>query len=162
MPCCCGRRAERFGAAVEAARGAGLVTASRTQDELPKPDTQCFVVDTLGELMSFYAVADVAFVGGSLQRIGGHNVMEPAALGLPSLVGPHTFNFADATGMLAREGALLAVEDEERLAAQLLRLLGDPARRQAMGQAGRRVVEHERGALARTLALLDEILPAGR
>lgn len=154
------RHPERFGQVVEAARNAGLTTATRTQDELPKPDTQCFVVDTLGELMSFYAVSDVAFVGGSLQAIGGHNVMEPAALGVPALVGPHTFNFADATGMLAREGALQAVEDEQALAAELLRLLADPERRQAMGESGRRVVEHERGALARTLALLQRILPA--
>lgn len=156
------RHPERFAQVIEAARDAGLVTACRSQDELPRPDTQCFVIDTLGDLMNFYAVADVAFVGGSLQAIGGHNVMEPAALGVPALVGPHTFNFAEATAMLAREGALHAVEDVDALAQELIRLLDEPGVRQAMGEAGRRVVEHERGALARTLALIENVFPAAR
>lgn len=152
------RHPERFAQVIDAARNAGLVTACRSQDELPRPDTQCFVIDTLGDLMNFYAVSDVAFVGGSLQAVGGHNVMEPAALGVPALVGPHTFNFAEATAMLAREGALHAVEDVEALTREVIRLLGEPGVRQAMGAAGRRVVEHERGALARTLALIEAVV----
>lgn len=156
------RHPERFAQVIEAVRGAGLATACRSQDELPRPDTQAFVIDTLGDLMNFYAVSDVAFVGGSLQPIGGHNVMEPAALGVPALVGPHTFNFAEATAMLAREGALHAVEDGAELAREVIRLLSDPLQRRAMGKAGRRVVEHERGALSRTLALIEEVFPAAR
>ncbi|MEO8742520.1 MAG: glycosyltransferase, partial [Lysobacteraceae bacterium] len=138
----------------------GLRTSTRSADKSADTKTDCFVLDTLGELMSFYAAADVAFVGGSLQAIGGHNVLEPAALGVPSVVGPYTFNFAEATALLRDEGALLQVVDADGLASALAELLADAPRRRAMGAAGRLTVERERGALARTLELIAMRLPA--
>ena len=74
------RHPERFKPVALACRSFGFVTRTRSEDEQAASDTQCFVVDTLGELLSFYAAADVAFVGGSLVPIGGHNMLEPAAL----------------------------------------------------------------------------------
>lgn len=154
------RHPERFPLVIEAARDAGLRVACRSRDLMPDTDTQCFVIDTLGELMQFLPAADVAFVGGSLQPIGGHNMMEPASLGVPTLVGPHNFNFVEAHGMLSAEGALRTVPDVGALAGELIILMGDPMLRRQMGEAGKRVVELQRGALSRTMALVEELLPA--
>ena len=148
------RHPARFAGVVKACNERGFRTRARSTDEMADGDTDCFVLDSIGELMGFYAAADVAFVGGSLQAIGGHNVLEPAALGVPSVVGPHTFNFADATALLRDEGALLQVADADGLARAVAELLADAPRRRAMGAAGRLAVERERGALARTLDLI--------
>lgn len=153
------RHPDRFAAAAAAAREAGFETATRTRDGLPGPTTACFVVDTLGELTAFYAGADLAFVGGSLQPIGGHNLLEPAALGVPSVVGPETFNFAEITRALLRVDAVRQVADADALAAAVVDLLGDRVACARMGAAGQALVAEERGALARTLALLEALLP---
>jgi len=152
------RHPERFGAAVHAAERAGLRVQSRRGHTLPDPDAQVFVVDTLGELMAFYAASDVAFVGGSLQEVGGHNLLEPAALGVPALVGPHTFNFQEITALLLDVGAVRRVANADELAAGVLRWLGDAGDRRRCGDAGRLRIDAERGALARTLALVDACL----
>jgi 3-deoxy-D-manno-octulosonic-acid transferase len=153
------RHPERFAAVTEQVQQRGLRVHTRSERELADPGTDCFVLDSMGELLAFYAAADVAFVGGSLQAIGGHNVLEPAALGVPSVVGPHTFNFAEATALLRDEGALLQVDDASALGAALALLLDDAPRRRAMGAAGRLTVERERGALARTMQLIAALLP---
>ncbi len=155
------RHPERFASVVEACVGHGFRTHTRSADANAQADTECFVIDSLGELMGFYAAADVAFVGGSLQAIGGHNVLEPAALGVPSVVGPHTFNFAEATALLREESALLQVVDADELQRALGDLLADAPRRLAMGAAGRLTVERERGALARTLDLIETLMRPG-
>lgn len=157
------RHPERFEAAIQAAVAAGLSTATRRGDGLPTPRTACFIIDTLGELLQFLPAADVCFVGGSLQAIGGHNVLEPAALGVPVLVGPHTFNFADATRMLKGTGALRQITTAGELGPALLELFDDSALRQRMGDAGRTLVEAQRGALARTMSVIGQIYqPDGR
>jgi len=127
---------------------------------LPDSRVQCFVVDTLGELLPFLAAADVAFVAGSLEPIGGHNVLEPAALGVPVLVGPHTHNFSEVTDLLLDRGAALRVMDSEGLAAALQSLLSATERRQAMGVAGMEAVAGSRGAVVRSLQRIEAILPA--
>jgi len=154
------RHPSRFASVARACIVRGLRTRTRSADEMADAETDCFVLDSIGELMGFFAAADVAFVGGSLQAIGGHNVLEPAALGVPSVVGPHTFNFSDATALLRDEGALLQVADADGLARAVSELLADAPRRRAMGAAGRLTVERERGALARILALIASRLPA--
>ena len=94
------RHPERFGPVTERLRSAGLRTATRAADRWPERDDAAFVIDTLGELPAFFAVSDVAFVGGSLQDIGGHNLLEPAVAGVPVVTGPHLHNFTDiARGM---------------------------------------------------------------
>ncbi len=152
------RHPERFAAVAAACARAGMSVQTRRVNGLPDASAQAFVIDTLGELMSFYAAADVAFVGGSLAEIGGHNLLEPAALGVPALVGPHTFNFQDITALLIDAGAVERIADGEALGRQLLAWLGDAAERSRRGCAGRLRIASERGALARTLSLVEEQL----
>ena len=156
------RHPERFAPVTEASAALGLRTATRRAEMMPGPDTQVFVIDTLGELLRFFAAADVAFVGGSLCEIGGHNVLEPAALGIPSVVGPYTFNFAEITRRLRDAGALRQVPDAAAVGDEVLALLEDAAARQRMGEAGRRQVSELSGALERTLALVDTQLASRR
>lgn len=151
------RHPERFNAVSHANKRAGFRVRQRGEDGLPDIDTEVFVIDTLGELMAFYAAADAAFIGGSLQATGGHNVLEPAALGIPSLVGPHTFNFQESTQLLLDTGAAQRVSDAVTLTRALTQLFDDPDGRRRRGEAGRARIASERGALARTLGLLETL-----
>lgn len=117
-----------------------------------------FLADTLGELRLFYGAADLAFVGGSLVPVGGHNVLEPALAGVPVLFGPHMFNFAEAGRLLLEAGGAVQVRDAEELAAQADRLLHDAEQRKRMGENARRFVETGRGALARVEEALVGLL----
>jgi 3-deoxy-D-manno-octulosonic-acid transferase len=116
------------------------------------------LVDTVGELAVLYAAADAAFVGGSLVPIGGHNLLEPAALGVPVLTGPSQSNARDIARLLIQQGAALQVADARELAAALIRLLADPAERQRMGTIGRHIVESNRGSVARLLEFIEPFL----
>lgn len=152
------RHPERFKPMVQLCRSYGFTTRTRSEDDAPDEHSQCFVIDTLGELVGFIACADVAFVAGSLEAIGGHNVLEPAALGVPVVVGPHTFNFEEVTDLLLERGVALRVADSEALSRTLVKLLSDPLRREAMGAAALETVRHERGAVDRTLELIGRVL----
>lgn len=153
------RHPERFRAAAQRAREAGFAVAQRSAQAWPQAQTEVFVVDTLGELLNFYACAQVAFVGGSLQAIGGHNLLEPAATGTVILSGPHLHNFADIARRLREAQAMQLVADASALAQALARLFAHPKERHAMAQAAKRLLEEGRGALARTLALIAPLLP---
>lgn len=130
----------------------------RSRDEACGAETQVLLVDTLGELLQFYAAADVAFVAGSLVPIGGHNLLEPAALGIATLTGPHNFNAQEIADMLIESGAVEVVRDADAMAAALRLLLADPLERERRGAIGRDAVDRNRGALARLLALIDPVL----
>jgi len=156
------RHPERFRPATQLARQLGLATRTRSEDNLAESDTQCFVVDTLGELLLFYAASDLAFVAGSFDAIGGHNVLEPAALGIPVLVGPNTFNFEEVTDSLLAAGAAERVADGPALGDAVVRLLEDEPLRQRMGIAALAAVQRERGAVARNLAAIDHALAQGQ
>jgi 3-deoxy-D-manno-octulosonic-acid transferase len=121
----------------------------------PGGAAQVVLVDTVGELESLYASADAAFVGGSLVPIGGHNLLEPAALGLPVLTGPHHFNGKDIARLMLDQGAALQVGNAQELAAALARLLADPQERRRIGAIGRHIVESNRGSVARLLELTE-------
>lgn len=153
------RHPERFRVVAETARSAGWQVSTRSRARWPQPGDDVFVIDTLGELMSFYACADVAFVGGSLQAIGGHNLLEPAATGTPIVTGPHLHNFVEIAQRLEDAGALRIGADADAVEAAIGRLLEDPIERAQMIDAGRALVELGRGALARTMALLQPALP---
>ena len=146
------RHPEQFRAVTQAARAAGFQTRTRSGERLPDTRTQCFVLDSLGELMGFYAAADVAFVGGSLTPVGGHNVLEPAALGLAVLVGPHTFNFVEIVDALITAGGAARVAEADALGPAVLELLRNTQVRTRMGAAGLKVLERGRGALAEITA----------
>jgi 3-deoxy-D-manno-octulosonic-acid transferase len=153
------RHPERFRAVADTARAAGWSVSTRSRQQWPQADDAVFVIDTLGELMSFYACADVAFVGGSLQAIGGHNLLEPAATGTAIVTGPHLHNFVEIAQRLEDARALRVAPDAEHVEQALAELLGDPELRARMTAAGRALVETGRGALARTLDLLQPLLP---
>jgi 3-deoxy-D-manno-octulosonic-acid transferase len=116
------------------------------------------LVDVIGRLGALYKLASVAFVGGSLVPIGGHNVLEPAAHGVPVLFGPHTHHFAEPVAALIRAGGGVTVSDGTGLARELSRLLEDEGRRRRVGRGARQVVEANRGAMARSLELIFESL----
>ncbi|WGG51253.1 lipid IV(A) 3-deoxy-D-manno-octulosonic acid transferase [Rugamonas sp. DEMB1] len=117
--------------------------------------------DSMGEMFAYYAACDCAFVGGSLLPLGGQNLIEPAALGKPVLIGPHTFNFAVVTEDALAAGGALRVADAAELMAGTARLLGDAAARADMGRRALAFANQHRGATARTLALLRTLLPSG-
>ncbi|MEO8670668.1 MAG: lipid IV(A) 3-deoxy-D-manno-octulosonic acid transferase [Tahibacter sp.] len=152
------RHPERFRPVSLACRSFGYNTRTRSEDVSAQVETQCFVVDTLGELLRYFACCDIAFVGGSLVPIGGHNVLEPAALSVPVVVGPNTFNFAEITRSLVSAGGALQIGEADQLAPTVLRLLGDNRKRLAMGEAARDVFERERGAVARNMAAIEQVL----
>lgn len=157
------RHPERFKPVVQECREAGFATHTRSEDRMAASDTQCFVIDTLGELLRFYAAADVAFVGGSLVPIGGHNVLEPAALSVPVVVGPQTFNFVEITASLIDAGAALRIADTDELGATVIELLADAPLRKRLGAAARAAFEREQGGVLRTLEIVARVLdsPAG-
>lgn len=144
------RHPERFRPVIERLRSAGFRTGTRGEERWPSVEDAAFVIDTLGELQAFFNVADVAFVGGSLQDIGGHNLLEPAAAGVPIITGPHLHNFAEIASQLRQVDAMRVVESGDALADALDALLAEPQARERMGKAGRELVEYGRGALART------------
>jgi len=116
------------------------------------------VIDAMGQLIPFFAASDLAFIGGSLVPIGGHNVLEPAALSVPVLVGPHTFNSEEIIRSLIEDGGAERVAAAEQLGPHVLRLLLDAPRRAQMGEAARQVFERERGAVRRVMQLVDALL----
>ena len=140
-------------------RAQGVNFVTRTSGAPTAGSTEVFLVDKLGELLAFYAAADVAFVGGSLVPIGGHNLLEPASLGLPVLAGPNNFNSADIARMLVDCGAVRIVDDAPSLAAAIGELLADPAARTGMGANGRKAIEANRGAVRRLMEFLEPLLP---
>ena len=155
------RHPERFPRVAELAQSQGWKVALRRGSAWPGPADEVFVIDTLGELMAFYACADVAFVGGSLQAIGGHNLLEPAAVGTAMVTGPHLHNFVEIARRLREAGALEIRDDPDGVATALEDLLGNTERRAGMAAAGRLLVEQGRGALARTMEMIKTDLPSG-
>jgi 3-deoxy-D-manno-octulosonic-acid transferase len=119
---------------------------------------QVLLGDTMGELLFLYALADVAFVGGSLVANGGHNLLEPAALGKPVLSGPHLFNFLEIAAQLREASALLEVADAAALAQRVAELWREPARAARMHEAGLAVMRANQGALERLLGGLGRLL----
>lgn len=152
------RHPERFESVMELVLEARWRVGNRIADKQPNADSDVFIINTLGELLAFYACADVAFVGGSFQAIGGHNLLEPASLAVPSVVGPHTFNFVDITQLLLEVGAVQQLEKPEELSDAILRCLEDKKLARQCGEAGRKRIERERGALERTLKLIEQYL----
>ena len=153
------RHPERFNGVAETLQRQQLAFRRRSLDEFPGPTDAVYLADSLGELPMFYAAADVAFVGGSLVPIGGHNLLEPAALGMPVVAGPHNFNAEDIAQLLLEAGGLEVVADEAELGRAVATLLVDPALRAQRGEQARRVVVESGGALAKLLDLLAPLLP---
>lgn len=154
------RHPERFKPAERLAVEAGWRVATRRLTHWPDREDAVFVIDTLGELALFYGCAQVAFVGGSLQPVGGHNLLEPAATGTAVVTGPHLHNFTDIARQMQAAGALRVGVDAQAVGDALETLLADAETRATMTKAARALVEQGRGALARTLAAIAPDLPA--
>ena len=151
------RHPERFERSAQLAKASGLAVSRLSEDAGCPADTQCFVVDAMGELLRYYAAGDVAFVGGTFAEIGGHNLLEPAALSRPVIVGPHTFNAPDITAQLVDAGAAVQLENEQAVGTALVKWFGDPARIAEMGRAGLDRVQSGQGAVDRTLVLIESV-----
>jgi 3-deoxy-D-manno-octulosonic-acid transferase len=153
------RRAERFDEVANWLAGLGVRFARRSapDPEIGAASIEVLLLDTLGELLAFYAAADVAFVGGSLVPVGGHNLLEPAALGKPTVTGPHSFNSPEAARLLEEAHALLRVTDATTLADAIHKLLADPLAAKAQGQRAAAAVVANQGAAVRALELVNSI-----
>lgn len=152
------RYPERFASATQQAKTAGLHTELRSQGESCTRQAQCFVIDTIGELMSYYACADVAYVGGSMGEQGGHNALEPVALGKPVLMGPNMENAQEIADQLIECNAARSVSSKQDFIQAAEEILRDGILRDSMGQAGRNLLEKNRGALDLTLKAVEKHL----
>ena len=152
------RHPERFEPVRARLKARGVRFASRSVGAPTGADTEVLLADTLGELPMFYAAGDIAFVGGSLVPVGGHNLLEPAALARPIVVGPHNFNSQDIARMFLDSGAAVEVDSAAQLAKVIIDLAGDAARRATMGNLGRQIVADNRGAAARVMQLIETSL----
>jgi 3-deoxy-D-manno-octulosonic-acid transferase len=156
------RKPERFDDVERLARRPGWNVARRSElrvDAEPRHDV--VVLDTIGELAQLFQVATLVFVGGSLVDAGGHNILEPAVFGKPIVFGPHMQNFAEIARTFLDHGAAIQVKSGRELETTLLELLGDPVRRASLGAAARALVEANRGARGKTLAVIAQLMPTG-
>ena len=155
------RHPERFAQVTNLCRREGFNVALHTDAHERLPDgTDVVVGDTMGELPTLYAAADVAFVGGSLVRHGGQNPVESMAAGVPTVFGPHMFNFEQTSASAIAAGAARQVRDKEDLAATVMEFLGDPALRESTAAAARNLIVENRGSLKRVIALVESPIQA--
>jgi 3-deoxy-D-manno-octulosonic-acid transferase len=134
----------------------------RSRDETCDATTEVLLLDSLGELLDVYAAADVTFVGGSLVPVGGHNLLEPAALARPIVAGPHLQSVAQSAHLLRERRALEIAHDARELAERVARLLANREARAGMGERARTIVLENRGTLARLVALIEPLLARAR
>ncbi|MGH8630205.1 MAG: lipid IV(A) 3-deoxy-D-manno-octulosonic acid transferase, partial [Burkholderiales bacterium] len=148
------RHPQRFDEVAGLLKARQVIFQRRSEDAAIRPATRVVLGDSMGELFGYYAACDVALVGGSLLPLGGQNLLEACAVGKPVIVGPHTFNFEEATESAIAAGAALRVADAGQAVRVARDLLDNPSRAKAMGEAGQRFAEAHRGATQKTLALL--------
>ena len=154
------RHPERFDGAAALARERGYEVARRSEGLAVNAAVRVAIGDSMGEMLAYYAAADVVLMGGSILAYGSQNLIEPCALGKPVIVGPSTFNFEEAADGAIAAGAALRVPDAPAAMAAALAISHDAPLREAMGEAARAFVAAHRGAVARLLAWLEPLLPA--
>ena len=152
------RHPERFGRVVKQCEDSGLTTMRRSTNQPITSDTQVLVGDSMGEMIDYFRLAKIAFVGGSLVDTGCQNVLEPAALGLPVITGPSQFNFASICARMEQAGALRTVQDSNGLAEFVIALLGDHDKQLAMGAAGKALLQANQNTLPALMQLIDDVL----
>jgi 3-deoxy-D-manno-octulosonic-acid transferase len=154
------RNPERFAEVAQLARNQAFVTMKRS--DLPidaEPRAEVVILDTVGELAQLYQIATAVFVGGSLVDTGGHNILEPAVFGKPIVFGSHMQNFKEIADAFLSQDAAIQVQNPRALGDALLALLTDPVRRARLGAAARALVESNRGAKDKSLAVISQLLP---
>lgn len=150
------RHPERFNQVAELICAEGFSLARRSDDSVENQDV--LLVDTMGELLLFYGIADVAFVGGSLVATGGHNPLEPALWSKPIIMGPHVYNFRAITQMLNEHQALITIEDGALLAEKVNTLFSSEAQRLSYGKKAYQVLSANQGALKTNLLIIEQLL----
>lgn len=153
------RHPQRFDEVAGLIRSRGLTLRRRSAGELPDADTRIWLGDAMGEMFAWYALADLALIGGSWLPLGGQNLIEACAVGCPVIVGPHTFNFTQATVDAVTAGAARRAADPVEAASIASQLLADPSTLTATGTAGLAFARAHRGATERTMALIAPLLP---
>jgi 3-deoxy-D-manno-octulosonic-acid transferase len=154
------RHPGRFAEAEELARAEGWKVSRRSDLAIDaEPRVDVVILDTIGELAAVYQVGTIVFVGGSLVATGGHNVLEPAVFGKPIVFGPHMHNFAEIAEAFVSNGACVQLQSDEQLDHAFVELIGDPVRRARLGAAARALVEANRGANGKSVAVLSQLLP---
>jgi 3-deoxy-D-manno-octulosonic-acid transferase len=154
------RHPQRFDDVAQMVRARGLSLARRSTagNTSLDADVRVFLGDSMGEMFAYYSACDLAFVGGSLLPLGGHNLIEASAVGKPVLVGPHTFNFADAAENAIAAGGAIRVANAASLWQQAIRLLDDDAARHVMGLKAQHFAQQHGGATRRTMSLLMPLI----
>lgn len=154
------RHPQRFEEVASLLSGRGLAFVRRSQEWNVPLDCPCLLGDSMGEMAAYYAASDCAFVGGSLLEYGGQNLIEACAAGVPALIGPHTYNFAEAAEAAVAAGAALRVTDAASVVETANRLLGNDELRRGIGNAGLDFCRRHQGAAARTVDLCQRLLPS--
>lgn len=149
------RHPQRFEDVARLIESRGLAAARRSDNAPVAPETRVVLGDSMGEMLAYYAAADVVLMGGSLLDFGGQNLIEACALGCPVIVGPHTYNFAEASQSAIAAGAALRVSDAREALESAARISGDDALRESMGTSGREFVAAHRGAVGRLMAWIE-------
>lgn len=152
------RHPHRFDEVAALCQRRGFEIARRSKNELPDINTKIFLGDSMGELYLYYALSDIAFVGGSFVPVGGHNLLEPAAVKLPIVTGPQLFNFTAISGWLAEQGSLYIAQDLNDLYDRVCELLDDQDLRRKAGEAGFRVLEQNQGATLSHLQVVRKVI----
>ena len=154
------RHPQRFEEVATLAKTRRLIVQRRSDAQAVLPGTAVWIGDSMGELFAYYLIADVAYVGGSIAPLGGQNLIEAAAAGCPILIGPHTFNFSEASEEAVRVGAALRVTDFDALIEQSIALASESARRRRMADAAIAFAAAHRGATDRTMHVISEVMNA--
>ena len=154
------RHPQRFAAVRTLIEKSEFEYVARTSGNSCSASTSVYFGDTMGEVTLFYAASDIALVAGSLIPIGGHNMLEPAALGVPVLTGPYVFNAQEIADRFVAEKACRMVKDTDGLVAEIDSLLRHPDEARALGENGRQILEKNRGALLRLLSLIEPLIDA--
>jgi 3-deoxy-D-manno-octulosonic-acid transferase len=151
------RHPQRFDGVFSLLATAGMKTARRSSRSDPAADCEAWLGDSMGEMAAYYAMCDIAIIGGSFAPLGGQNLIEAAAIGKPTIIGPHVFNFSDAVDQAKAAGALLQVGDAAAAMDTAKTLLGDIERRAAMSAAALRFTDEHRGATDKTMRLISTL-----
>jgi len=154
------RHPQRFDEVAALLGRRGLAFVRRSADAPVPPDCSFALGDTMGEMFAYYGAADVAWVGGSLLPYGAQNLIEACAMGTPVIIGPSTYNFAQATALAIEAGAAVQAVDADSVIAQVARLVADSAARRQMGEAGSAFTVAHQGATARTMRIVERVVGA--
>ncbi|HZR02085.1 MAG TPA: lipid IV(A) 3-deoxy-D-manno-octulosonic acid transferase [Burkholderiales bacterium] len=155
------RHPQRFEGVARLLARRGIHYQRRSDDSPIASITDVVLGDSMGEMFAYYAACDLAFIGGSLLPLGGQNLLEACAAGKPTVVGPHMFNFSEATRLALEAGAAVQIADVKALREVVGTLRTNAARRARMGEAGKKLMLEHQGATARTLQLIERVLTHG-